>query len=421
VAPADFFAPLHPAVLAAFALASPDIRAVFACLNDARARRGSCDVAPLRPIVVSQAVLAAVTTTLIFAAALEVFAAAVPALATLLIVLATGTFASYAMVMLTETYAFLFFFAALWAGLRLVRTGDTRWALAAGLAVGLAALSRPSYLYPAYVAVPVLLLWQLWPGRSNPARALRLAAAFAGAAAIVLVPWMARNAVQLGSFELTGGYAAFILIQRIAYNLMSWPEWLVAWVYWLPDFGDNLAASLFDAAHWRRLGWDDPQGFYQLGQVMRLEMVQSIPDADAQMAMVVGDRLLPNLGWHIAVTLPVTMRGMWAGGILGLVAVLAALPALPYFVREGRLLPLAVLALPILFMLGLHGFATVNVTRYNEPLLALYAVLVVGFVLASLDFWRRRGVTLAARLYGFAHGRALGQDGASDMARRGGK
>lgn len=413
VVPANFFAPIQPFVMSIFVLADAEARETFGCLND---RRGDCDLAPLWQIVIFQTLLASLTTSLIFAVAWEVFDAPVPAVLSLAIVLSTGTLAGYAATMLTETYAFLFFFAALWAGLRLVRSEELRWAVVAGLAVGFAALSRPSYLYPAYGAALGILLWQLWPGRANVGAALRLAGCFVGAAFLVLLPWMLRNYVQLGAFEVSGGYASFILVQRVAYNLMTWPEWLVAWIYWLPDFGDNLAASLFPPELWQRLSWDHPDGFYQTGQVMRQETIAAAGSPEAHMSMIVNDYLLPNIWWHFIVTLPVAMRGIWVGGILSGIAVLVALPSLPYFWREGRLWPLAVLAAPMLFMLGLHAFATVNVGRYNEPLVALYAIFVVGFALESLRFWAGRSVGWAARLYMLAHGRDPGRAAASAHA-----
>jgi Dolichyl-phosphate-mannose-protein mannosyltransferase len=81
--------------------------------------------------------------------------------------------------------------AAVWAALRLrVAPSRLRWAVAAGVLAGLAALTRSTAIV---LAVP--LLAAMWAGRGG-----RAVAVFAAAAILVAVPWTIRNAHVLRAF-----------------------------------------------------------------------------------------------------------------------------------------------------------------------------------------------------------------------------
>jgi hypothetical protein len=104
------------------------------------------------------------------------------------------------------------FMALLWGSFALVLRADAeqraRFAAAAGLLLGLAALTRDPALYFAPLAAAWLALPRLpWPRRrepgSGPALArppFRIAAVFLGATLLVVVPWTLRNHARLGTF-----------------------------------------------------------------------------------------------------------------------------------------------------------------------------------------------------------------------------
>jgi hypothetical protein len=102
------------------------------------------------------------------------------------------------------------------------------WGFAAGIALGASALAKTTVL-PAG-ALLCLLLW-LTPG------ARRQALAFVAGAALLIGPWMVRNRMELGRFELANGNAGTNLFAGTVSNVItpSWdtfPEYLEARARW---------------------------------------------------------------------------------------------------------------------------------------------------------------------------------------------
>ncbi len=191
-----------------------------------------------------------------------------------------------------------------------------------------------------------------------------------------------------GNF-LTNSYAAYILVQRLAYNLMTWGEWGAGFIFWLPDFGDDLAKLLFSEDLYRRLTWHDPTSFYTIGNgSFRGEIFELAGEKDKHFAYLVNEVLLPDLFRHIMVTFVMVFRGAWAGKYIGLIAFLS----LPYFIwlikKNKELLVYSCFVLPCLFFLGFHAFVSVSITRYNEPMISVYALMLATIIvyLASKIF-----------------------------------
>ncbi len=200
------------------------------------------------------------------------------------------------------------------------------------------------------------------------------ASIFVAAAMLAVSVWSFRNLVRFGTPSLTEGYGPYSLAVRIAYNDMTWSEWLIAWIYWLPDFGGRLAGALFDRSIYRRLGLHDADGFFQLGNRLH-ESSRSIPP-DQQLSFLLETYIRPHWAEHLLVALPLTLRGMWVGKYLSLLGLPLILPVALWLRREGRLLALLALVLPCVIMAVLYGLLSVNVTRYNVPLIAVYAFTV---------------------------------------------
>jgi 4-amino-4-deoxy-L-arabinose transferase-like glycosyltransferase len=94
-----------------------------------------------------------------------------------------------------------------------LRTGRWWWLIGSGLATGLAALTRPHG-----VVLPVVGLFAaaLYYRRWRPT--LRVAGLTALAAALVLVPWMARNKVVHGAFTLGGSVGQTLIAQMALFH-----------------------------------------------------------------------------------------------------------------------------------------------------------------------------------------------------------
>jgi hypothetical protein len=390
--PGRFIAPAYPALIAGLARMDAGLARTLICLDkDARTLRNACG--SLATVYAVQVVLAAIGAAAIFAIGLRLAGSTLVAWGTLGLVLATGELATYARLLLTDTLAFVLFLLFVAVLVELVTTGRTVMAAAAGAALGLAALARPSYVYLLYATVAALMLGGALRRRLclalRPAHGIVLL----GAGFAVMAPWMVRNWLQFGDTALTGGYGAFTLAQRVAYNAMTWAEWGAAWVYWFPDVGDSLARAMFGKEQVARLGWNDPQTFYQVGLSRTMvETEAAAGGADRQLGYLIRHHVLGDLAKHVAVTLTLAWRGMWAGKWLGVAALVLAWPVVAALVRQRRSPALLALTLPLFFMLGLNAFVSVSIVRYNVPMIALYG-FIVAFAAAQL--WQRWYVATA--------------------------
>jgi len=118
-----------------------------------------------------------------------------------------------------------------WFSFCLVRALDTArpvWFVAAGVMLGGLSLTKATFLYAGVGLILVLLvLYGLWRPLWPRGRALTLIVLMAVSMAAVVLPWMVRNLIQFGSFEITqrGGT---ILMLRANYDQMNNDEYLGA-------------------------------------------------------------------------------------------------------------------------------------------------------------------------------------------------
>ncbi len=252
------------------------------------------------------------------------------------------------------------------------------WAAAAGVLLGLAALTRPAFFYLVPAALPGIAAI----GRR---RALVPLAGFAVAAGLVLAPWVLRNAVELGRPALTYGYDSHTLVQRIAFDTMDWPEYGRAYLCWLPD-GTGIGRALIGPHACDRFGWDEqPTSFYVLGQRKMLpETLQAAGGYAHHLGYLLTHCVRRMPVWHALVSIPLALRGAYVAHWWGFVLLWPALawswaarPGGPgakehddAVWRPGFLL----LALPAWFMLALNAAVAVNQVRYNLLLVPSYAV-----------------------------------------------
>ncbi len=388
-----FFGPVYPMFAGVLAFFDADLARALKCVS----RDGAvCDLSGLTTLFIVQAVLAAFTAFFVFLAACRLAGDVRIAWLTLAIVLATKCFTHYAGLILTEIPTF--FFVALFAWMLARVLSDPvplrRDIAVAGVALAAAALTRASYVYLLYFMVPVIVLWwRFGRGRAWTAAAAA-AACFAAGAAAILAPWWIRNYIGFDLAGISGGYGPKVLIERLPYNLMTWREWTISLVYWLPDFGDNLATALFSEEQVRRLSWYHPDSFYMMGRGQFFLDVRAASGAqDNPLGYLLKEYVWRDLGKHLAVTMSLALRGQWVGNYASLIG-FVLLPACVWILaRRGRAGPFLVFCLPPYFMLGLYAFVSVNVVRYNEPLIAVFALsgatVIVHLVTHGVDRLRR--------------------------------
>lgn len=262
------------------------------------------------------------------------------------------------------------------------------WAVA-GLAVGVGILVKSSLLLAAPLIPAGLVARALWR-RDGAGRAIASAAVFSLAALAVVGLWIGRNWLTLGTPAITDPvYLEASLSHRLAYNRMSWAQWLAGWIYYLPDFGDNLGGALFGRDRLAGLGWGK-QSFYEYGfHVLHAEARARAAPAIATRYLIETHVLAEPLKF-IAVTLLLTWRGLFVGRYLGL----AGLVTLPFAMRALAPRPrrlLGVLAGLALALALLHGAVSVSIPRYNLALIPPFAIALAWAVgQAGLMVARRR-------------------------------
>lgn len=380
--PGRFFAPAYPYLIHLVSRLDRRLAEAVACHGkNPKATPGACPGSFVSLVLVQSALMAAAGLC-VFIIAFALTRSQVAAWLALGLTLAASEIRGLAGLMLSESVslpAFAGFIAAavLWSE----RRGAWGLAALAGALLGIATLARPGYLYLYYAVIGCLAVWVVAQRRRDGSGRIASGIAFALAGAAVITPWMARNLLAFGDGALTSGYAGFTLAQRVAYNAMTWNEWLISWLYWLPDFGDNVAKSVFGKEAVARLGWTDASSFYKTGLgPLYAETLKAAGSTEAHLRFLLREYVLGDLCKHVLVTLPLTMRGIWAGGYVALAGMLLA----PWFMRrsiaEGRTASVLVLAVPLFFMAGLHGFVSVNIVRYNEAMIALWSTIVAWAV-----------------------------------------
>lgn len=256
---------------------------------------------------------------------------------------------------------------------------NPRWMLAAGAALGLAALTRPAYAYlflamTAVLAIVAAIRW----ARPLFVACILMALAYGA----VVVPWMIRNKALDDRFALTTGYAGDILSQRVAYNRMTWPEWGVSFVFWLPDFGDTLAQNLFAKPSYDKLGWDEGSYYATVAPALYKTFLSQVSSPDEMVGHILRTEILAQPVKHALVSLPLALRAVFVAKYWGIVG-LACFLALAVHLLRRRDYTILLLSLPIWFMVGFHALVSVSIPRYNLALIPFYAYAMAWVLYAT--------------------------------------
>jgi 4-amino-4-deoxy-L-arabinose transferase-like glycosyltransferase len=243
------------------------------------------------------------------------------------------------------------------------------WMIAAGAALGLAALTRPAYAYLFMALSGVLLVVAAVRMR----RTLALGClCFILANGVFAAPWMMRTHALSGKFSLTTGYAGDILSQRVAYNRMSWAEWGVSFLFWFPDFGDEAARNLFHPEHYKKLGWDEGSYYATVAPALYRQIARQVSSPDEIVPFILKTEIAGDPIKHAAVTLPLAFRAVFISkywGVAGLICFIVLV------IRQCRRreYTFLLLSLPIWFMVAFHALVSISIPRYNLALIPFYA------------------------------------------------
>lgn len=327
-----------------------------------------------------------------------------------------------------------------WALLRAVQQrGRLLWAQA-GVVLGVLCLIKAVFLY----LVPLLALLAVFgeaAGRWRQ-RLVSMALLVLGALLVVL-PWMARNAVQIGSFQLTQGRSGWVLYKRAMLNQMNADEYRRAFTLWGPNFYQNavkgssldiapqdlrsrdgplrrlyIGPSDFQASDFQAQATGRPEQavtFYRQTSARYMQLRYQFEAAGAAFPDYAGDATMQREAWqmirahpwaHLRLVPLMLWRGMWCvsarGGLpgwadgpgktgffegLNLAAVLALFGTGLAAVVRRRPDGLA-LTLPALGMLGAYTLLSQNLPRFFEPAVPVMLIVLLLGIRAAWR-WRR--------------------------------
>ena len=293
---------------------------------------------------------------------------------------------------LTEVLFTLWLVLTCLAFVRLSETGGGAWALATGVALGLAALTR-SVLWPFPVVIVPLTVWA---ARGTTTRRLALGALVAFGYLVVVMPWAVRNTLLQGVVTAVDTMGGMNL--RVG-NYEYTPDdrmWSAAFSYrderlWSHDLGDPGE----DASRWTD-GQKDKRAQrraleYMVAHPATTLRRSAIRFADFWglerefVALVRDGKYRPPRWFALGTTVAVTLSFV-AVALSAAVGLFGAPPA--------NLRAHAFNILLIAFICGIHSLVFAH-SRYRlpiTPLLAIYA----SAALVTRPLWTRRGV--AARV-----------------------
>lgn len=298
-----------------------------------------------------------------------------------------------------------------------------RWAVIAGALIGLLCLTKASFMYIAaalLAGVTVLAVFglALRSRRVDSVRTLRLVAASACAAALVCIPWMARNKYHFGTWSIThrGGV---VLMVRATKNQMTHDEWIASWWRWGPSLyrdavaGTSLGARAEDferGGPYERLSRSEKNkavSFYHLGRDERGKAVARLQAAGHPSPLAAADHevqqkakamIRSDLLGHLKCSLPFTWRGIWCTSLAGPFCPPLPTSWAPYgstVLCASLWLSLWIVSLTALWrrspglmaaialsagMLAMHGLLTHNIPRYSTPAIPIMCVTLTMLV-----------------------------------------
>lgn len=388
--PGMFFAPLYPWAVAAVMAIDPRFARAVDCAVEANERRralSSCEI-HARPMLLLHALLLAV-------AVLSIGRAGEIATGDRRVFFAAGAIATAGFAAEAELLSFVMtesLGAATFSlfGLALV-AALARWRTAAfavcGLALGLACLTRPTYLILAPVALVTIAVVGRWFSGPERRPFFRAALAFSVALAVMLAPWLVRNAVSVGKLGFTEEYGSVALIERFAFNDMTLREFVWAFPACVPAVGPAVVTALAGPEATARFAWDSPGSFFERGRGRRNALVAEHGRLDPIMGALTRDELARDWWRHLATAIPLAWCGLWVGGLFSLLVLPLAAIGLVRAARRGRPLVIAY-AVPALLLVGVHGVLANHYPRYNLGLIGPIAVAAAWLVTDA--FARRR-------------------------------
>lgn len=282
---------------------------------------------------------------------------------------------------LASVGAFLAAWLAVWS-----RPHSLVRAVCLGLGLAATILVKPAF----QAIIPLVLLGYglalLLPGIARswreivPSATVFLVACFAA-----LAPFLFYFQNCCGAFTLSDpSLLEAALSHRVAYNAMGLREWLAGWIYFLPDFGDNLAPALFPDVTPIRLGWEQ-HSYYMHGREVLHAEARAITAPEPATNYLIRTYVLGDWLWHGATSALLFWRGLFVGKLWGLIA-LPFFVAYPFIAAAPNRLKYLILVVPVLAIAGLQSGISVSIPRYNLALIAPMSIAFAWSVTALAEW-----------------------------------
>lgn len=387
--PGMFFAPIYPALLSVVGALDTNFGRTMDCVAETRAAKdGGCGTSARLLYGVQLGFLVSVYLLSMYIA-VAVTGSRRIAWLTLAAMLATGNFTvrivPFAM---TEMTTLFFVTAAIAAAVAATNAArPERWFAAAGVLLALTALTRPNFLYLFLACCLCGAVLAAFSRNRRSALVMLLAFGIGGAA--TLAPWIARNAILFGHPALTYGYDAYILVQRAAFNHMTWSQYPQSLLCWLPD-GKGIGSLLFGKAACDIFEWG-AGSFYGAGNSTFKDTSIAAAGGQAHLfAWLMQEEVLGHPVKHLLVTVSFALRGAWINHYWGLAGFLCCMF---YTIRGLKRYdaPFLIVSLPGWFMLLFNSAVAVNQTRYNLMLVTPFAISIASMIdklISELSIWR---------------------------------
>jgi hypothetical protein len=380
----NFFAPLYPFILSTLSTIDVNLASSIKCFSN---EENICSLEGLYSIFIFQAFFGALIYYLIALIIFQITSSRSTVLISLLIIIVSESFSEFFSKILPETLTFFIFtlFLLQWINFFKIKKNSNIGLVVMGLLIGTLSLMRPSYEYLFYSLVIYIFIYHLIKKNSNKIKIKNLFSLIISYN-LVLLPWLLRNYNFFETFSITSDYANYILVQRLAYNMMTWKEFFVSFVFWLPDFGDSLSKYLFNENLYNKLTWDYKESYYLLGQTSFKDKTITLAGGPSNhLNYLIFNELLNNLIKHFLVTIPIALRGMWVGGYAVLIPFIF-LPLSIQLMKEKKILNIFIISIyPSLIILFFNAFVSVNVVRYNVPIIIFFSLSFSFYLSVKID------------------------------------
>lgn len=249
------------------------------------------------------------------------------------------------------------------------------WALSGALG-GFLVLVKPAWLLLP-LGLAVLPIIAFFIRRDDRLHVLKASLVFFVAFVLAVTPLIVRNTLVLETFSMSQtSYLVSSLSHRFAFNLMSWKEWLIGWIYYLPLSG---AQRLFGADALVPLGWG-AGSYYEYGR----DVLDKAAN-DGRTVLEARSYLLSQFVFEmplkfVAVTMLLLWRGVFVGHIVGMAAV-PCVAAIVLLAKRDFWRKWVFVFMPPFFMAGVNAALSVSLYRYNLAIIVPYCLAMawVGF------------------------------------------